>query len=106
MGIGLLRVSAILLTVVRKSGDAVGGEAAEGCEADPVDEIDALDRESFGDAVGGETAEDSEATNTVAQSDHVDKMETLDRKSFDNASDREAAEDSESMSTVEGEAFW
>ena len=33
MGIGLLRVSAILLTVVRKSGDAAGGEAAEGCEA-------------------------------------------------------------------------
>ena len=74
--------------------------------ADPVDEIDALDRESFGDAAGGETAEDSEATNTVAQSDHVDKMETLDRKSFDNAAGREAAEDSESMSTVEEEAFW
>ena len=103
LGLGLL-VSALFLTVVRKS--AVGGEAAEGCEAGPVDEIDALDRESFGDAVGGETAEDSEATNTVAQSDHVDKMETLDRKSFGNAAGREAAEDSESMSTVEGEAFW
>jgi hypothetical protein len=106
LGIGLLRVSAILLTVVRKSGDAVGGEAADGCEADHVDEIDALDRNSFGDAAGGETAEDSEATNTVAQSDHVDKIDALDRKSFGIAADGEAAEDSEAMSTVEEEAFW
>ena len=31
--ISLLRVSAMLLTVVRKIGDAAGGEAAEGSEA-------------------------------------------------------------------------
>ena len=40
--VALDRVSAMLLTVVRKSGDAVGGEAAEGCEPDLVDEMDAL----------------------------------------------------------------
>ena len=33
MRISLLRVSAMLLTVVRKIGDAAGGEAAEGSEA-------------------------------------------------------------------------